>query len=532
MAPSDQSQGTSRRAFLSANGTLAAATVLVPQSRAAAAEPPPTGRARRVEFSMPSLSFRDAGRQNSLGRLYEAALTGLIGINTVYATPAVYDRAGLVDYPPGAFVRAGGGYPSPQRWTRDAAVNAWNAASLLGPMVGANTLWAVIDRQEHDGLIVQQDNQWWDQVVWVVAAWNHYAITGDRHFLANAYQASANTLAARKARNFNTDFGLFAGPSFMNDGIAGYPSPPWADGVGSSFVLDYPHADELMCLSTNCLYYGALTALAGMADQVGRSGEAGGYRNDARALRQAINRHLWRENPGSYGYLIHGGDTHAGELDPSQEGAGLAFAVLCGVADARRTRLLLNNAHWQPRGIVNVWPHFPRFSDDRPGRHNVMVWPMVHSMFGHAAAAGGRTDLFERAVTDLASLVGDSDDNFYELYNSLTGAVDGGWQTGNDSRWTSQPDQAWSASGYLRLIYSGLFGLTFGPDQLSISPTLPPAWGDVGLYGVPYRDATLDITLTGAGNRVRSCTVDGRSSRPVIPASVTGHHTVHIVLET
>ncbi|MGI5232813.1 hypothetical protein [Actinoallomurus sp. CA-142502] len=71
---------------------------------------------------------------------------------------------------------------------------------------------------------------------------------------------------------------------------------------------------------------------------MGRSGEARGYRNDAQALRQAINRHLWREDPGSYGYLIHGGDTRAGELDPSQEGAGLAFAVLCGVADARRTR--------------------------------------------------------------------------------------------------------------------------------------------------------------------------------------------------
>ncbi|GLY77084.1 hypothetical protein Airi01_053510 [Actinoallomurus iriomotensis] len=87
MSHSDQSQGTSRRAFLSANGTIAAATVLRPQSHAAAAESPPTGRERRVEFSMPALSFRDAGRQNSLGRLYDAALTGLIGINTVYATP-------------------------------------------------------------------------------------------------------------------------------------------------------------------------------------------------------------------------------------------------------------------------------------------------------------------------------------------------------------------------------------------------------------------------------------------------------------
>lgn len=530
MPPPSMNPGTSRRAFLSANGALAAATVLVPQGRATAAEPPPIIRALRTEYSMPSLLFSDASQQHSLGRLYEAALTGLIGINTIYATPAVYDHARLVGYPPGTFVRAGGGYPSPQRWTRDAAVNAWNAASLLGPLVGANTLSAMIDRQDDGGLIVQQDNQWWDQIIWVAAAWNHYAISGDRDFLANAYQISVNTLAARKSQNFNGDFGLFTGPSFMNDGIAGYPSPPWADGIGSSFVLDYPHANELMCLSTNCLYYGAHLALAGMADQLGQPGEAGRYRRDAQALRQAINLHLWRKDSDIYGYFIHGDDSLAGKLDTSQEGAGLAFAVLFGVADSRQTGLVLNNAHWQPRGIVNVWPHFPRFSDERPGRHNVMVWPMVHSMFGHAAAVGGRTDLFARAVTDLANIVGGSDDNFYELYNSLTGAVDGGWQTGRDSQWTSQPDQAWSASGYLRMIYSGLFGLTFTPDRLSIAPTLPPAWGDVGLHGLPYRDAILDIDLTGAGNRVRSCTLDGRPSHPAIPATITGHHTVRIVL--
>ena len=519
--------GSSRRTFLAAGGTLAAAGLLgdLPQAQAAA---PRRATPRRIAYSMPSLVFDDPARQRSLGQIYEAALTGLIGINTIYAEPAVYDHADLVTYPPGAFVRAGGGYPSPQRWTRDAAVNAWNAASLIGPDVGGNTLWAVVDRRADGTLIVQQDNQWWDQIVWIVSAWNHYAITGDRDFLANAYQASVNTLAARKAQNFNAEFGLFTGPSFMNDGIAGYPSPPWEDGNGSSFVLSYPHADELMCLSTNCLYHGAYLALAGMAEQLDR--DMGPFRDDAKTLRQAINRHLWREGAGSYGYFVHGNDQLAGQLDPSQEGAGLAFAVLFGVADARRTRLLLSNAHWQPKGIVNVWPHFARFSDERPGRHNVIVWPMVHSMFGHAAAAGRRTDLFARALTGLASLVADSDGSFYEIYNSVTGVVDGGWQTGIDSQWTSQPDQAWSASGYLRMIYSGLFGLTFTPDRLRIAPTLPPGWGAVSLYGLPYRDMILDIELTGAGNRLRSCTMDGRRGQPVIAAGGTGHHTVRIEL--
>jgi glycogen debranching enzyme len=522
-------------------GTLAAAGLGGLGTAEAHADTPSQGRppqggaaggTGRVGYTMPTLAFGDTATQELLGTAYESALTDLFGINTAYADPGTYDLAKLVAYPSGSFIRAGGGYPSPQRWTRDAAVNAWNAASLLGPGIGRNTLWAVVDKGD-DGLIVQQDNQWWDQVVWVLGAWNHYLVTGDREFLADAYTTTVNTLAARKAANFNADFGLYQGPSFMNDGIAGYPAPPWTTGVNSSFVLDYPHTDELMCLSTNCLYYGAYRAAGDMAQSLGHPADAATHRAAAQGVRAAIDKHLWREDAGLYGYFVHGQDSLAGQLDTSQEGAGLAFAVLLGVADADRARRLVAATHWEPHGIVNVWPAFERFSADQPGRHNVSVWPMVHSMFGHATAAAGQADLFARAVQELASLVKTSDNGFYELYNSRSGAVDGGWQTGGDGtlgHFTSQPDQAWSATGYLRMILSGLFGVGLTEQGLRLAPTLPSGWGTVTLGGLPYRDASLDITLKGAGTRVRSCTVDGRRAAPLVPAGTTGRHTVEITL--
>lgn len=522
----------SRRGFLGTAGGGAIAAG-VGAASAQAAEPSRAGGGGRVGYSMPVLTFGDRDTQQLLGAVYESALTGLFGINTVYAEPKVYDLADLVTYPSGTFVRAGGGYPSPQRWTRDAAVNTWSAAGLLAPEIGRNTLWTVVDRRSDGSLIVQQDNQWWDQVVWVVAAWDHYLATGDREFLADAHAAAENTLAARRAANHNADYGLFQGPGFMDDGISGYPSPPWASGVKSSFVLDYPHADELMCLSTNCLYHAAYQAAAGMADALGHGSTADGHRSAAAAVRDAVNKHLWREDAGLYGYFVHGDDGHAGELDTSQEGGGLAFAVLFGVADAARARRVLANTHWEPHGIVNVWPHFDRFSDDRPGRHNVSVWPMVHALFGHAAAYGGRADLFARAVEELARLVQGSDGNFYELYNSASGKVDGGWQTGGDgtiTHNTSQPDQAWSATGYLRLILRGLIGVRPTERGLRLAPTLPDGWGTVRMRGLPYRGATVDITLRGAGTRVRSCTVDGRAGVPLVPAGAAGHHTVEITL--
>lgn len=531
----------SRRAFL---GRAAAGTValggLTGLTTGLSELDAATARARAVPmaaggnwYAVPALEFGDSGVQAEFGPVYQAAVNNLVDLNTVSADPSVYNHSGLLSYPPGEFVQAGGGYPSPQRWTRDCAVNAWNAASLLGPAVARNTLWAVVDRQADSSLIVQQDNEWWDQIIWVLAAWNHYLITGDRDFLAGAYQASQATLAARQEANFSPGAGLFEGPGYMDDGIAGYPSPPWEPGIGSSFVLDYPHAGQLMCLSTNCLYYGAYQALTGMAEMLGDTGNRGRYNAAGARLRQAINQHLWRSDAGLYGYLIHGPDQLAGQLDTHQEGAGLAFAVMLGVANPARANLVLENTHWQPYGIANSWPHFARFDDQHPGRHNVIVWPNVHAFYGHAAAIGGRTDLFARAVSGINQLVTASGGDFYELYNSVTGAVDGGWQTDGSAQivhWASQPNQTWSATGYLRMIYGGLFGMSFGVDGLHLAPTLPPAWGPVSLRGLAYRAAALDISLSGSGNKVKSSTLDGHPAPPVIPAGLTGNHLVAIEL--
>ncbi|GAA2348986.1 hypothetical protein [Dactylosporangium salmoneum] len=189
---------------------LAGATALV-----AAAAPQPALAAT----SRPSLQFANPSAQAAFGAAYTKALANLLDVNTVPYDAAVYNQSGLMTNPPSTFIRAGGGYAQP--WTRDAAVNSWNAASLLESDVARNTLWSVVRRQSNGQLIVNQDNQWWDQVVWLTAAWNHYEVTGDQGFLANAYQAATNTLNARKAANYNSGYGLFQGPSFFNDGIAG-----------------------------------------------------------------------------------------------------------------------------------------------------------------------------------------------------------------------------------------------------------------------------------------------------------------------
>ena len=477
----------------------------------------------------PTLTFADPAVQRRIGTVYDAALHNLLDVNSVSDPEHKHDPLGRFATPPGKFIRAGGGYDTP--WTRDASINSWAAGSLLEPLVARNTLWAVCQSVDGGDVTVQRDNQWWDQVVWVTAAWQHYCVTGDRAFLEQAYPVAVRTLADRRRDHFNERFGLFTGPAFFADGIAAYPAPEFDPANGSSFVLDYPHTSELMVLSTNCLYANAYRRAADMARALGRpAAEADALGRQADATKDAINQHLWSKQRDAYAYFLHGGGPKAGEPFFAQEGSGLAFALLFDVADAGQRKAVLDKVHVGPRGIVTLWPHLERFGDERPGRHNAMVWPLVNGLWACAAAHAGAIDRFAAEVRSVADLVTASDLNFYEIYEPRTGKPDGGWQAGH--AWDPVPDQTWSATTYLAAVYRGLFGMSFAPDGLTFRPTLPAAWGDVTLSGLRYRAATLDVKLTGSGSTVRSVTLDGRPLPDGrVPAMLTGAHAVVIEMQ-
>lgn len=466
----------------------------------------------------PAIKFEEQTAQALFGTAFERAEENLLDINTVPFDAKEYNQAGLMRGT--RFVRAGGGYGQP--WTRDAAINSWNAASLLEPEVARDTLWSVTRPDDKGQPIVQRDNQWWDKVIWVVGAWNHARVTGDREFLKTAYGVSERLLREMRATRFDARYGLFQGPSFFNDGIAGYPAPPAEpnDG-GSSFVLDHKGTDRIMPLSTNCLYVGAYRAAAEMAKSLGKP--SGEWSRNADALKKAINAHLWSAGRRTYGYFL----SPEGALDPSQEGCGLAFAVLFDVADAKRGRAVLKAAHEEPFGVTDVWPHFPRFSDERPGRHNAIVWPMVQGMWARARAKVGDVEGFQKEAGLLASLAQKSNGRFFEIYNARTGAVDGGWQNGH--QWGSEPDQTWSATAYLSMVLEGLLGMRFDMDGLRFQPTVPASWGGVTVSGLKYRRATLDVHIVGSGTQVGSLRLDGKPVKRVA-GDLVGAHRVEITL--
>ena len=255
--------------------------------------------------------------------------------------------------------------------------------------------------------------------------------------------------------------------------------------------------------------------------------EAAGWTEAADDLTARVRETFWMANEGRFGYLL----SPEGKLDPSQEGAGLAFSLLFGIATPQQAASVLRVAHVEPNGMADIWPSFARYSEERPGRHNVMVWPPIEGFWAEAAARAGKLPVFSRELETLARLAHADRDKFWEIYNSITGVPDGGWQVRR--AWFAAPNQTWSASGYLRMIYSGLFGMRFQSDGVAFAPALPEGWGDVSLTSLHYRHAVVLIRLHGAGTVVRSFQLDGTEqvSHPM-PAGLQGKHTVDIVLGT
>ncbi|USX54696.1 glycosyl hydrolase family 65 protein [Lentzea sp. HUAS12] len=476
----------------------------------------------------PSLEFASPLSQALYGSAYTAALDNLLRINTMGYDPR-HNRSGLQD-PSVGFVRAGGGYQQP--WTRDASINSWNATSLLSPALAENTLWAVVDKDPAGALRVQQDDQQWDQVVWLTAAWHHYLVTGDQEFLGNAYRTAATTLTIREnatTAGFNATYGLFTGASFFNDGIAGYPAPP-ADATESVSTgsMPWPGVASGMYLSTNEVYYAAYLSAANMAERLGRPQDATRHRAKAAALRAAINRHFWNPATGLYDYQLLADGTRGAH----QEGTGLAFAILFDVASAAQARSILANARSMTWGMPDTYPHWDRYSEGQPGRHNAIVWPLVQGLWAKAAAKAGDPSKFAAETARLAKLA-NNNSGFWEIYNGTTGVVDGGYQRLGDTvkfHWGSEPDQTWSATAFLDMVHTGLFGLRHTEAGLSFAPTLPAGWGEVTLRNLRYRDADLTIRLRGAGTTISSVRIDGRPARAEVPATLRGAHTVEITL--
>ena len=392
-------------------------------------------------------------------------------------------------------IMAGGDYGG--EWTRDAAINAWNAGSLIFPNQTRNSLWAVtLDGGKTIG------HQYWDKIIWVPCAFNHCLVTGDA--IEPVYRCSASTMEELERTAYDTGRGLFNGPSVFNDGIAGYEAPIPDDTLRRSGAVYHPNTAHISCLSTNCVYHMAYMSLSSMAWNCGEPLKAASYRIKALKLRRAIRIALYDKEEGRLYYLVD----HNGDIHRFQEALGYSFAILGGVVSRKEARSLVEGATVSEYGITSIYPDFKRFDREHPGRHNNMVWPFVNAFWAEAALKSGDRDKFENELRNLARLALNGG-MFYEIYNPCTGEPDGGWQLG--LHWQSCRNQTWSATGYLRMVVGGVFGLGFGRHSMTVAPDVEAAseLGCTALRNLRYRHHDVDIIIAPSTDKRKGTYVNG-----------------------
>jgi glycogen debranching enzyme len=364
---------------------------------------------------------------------------------------------------------AGLDYDKP--WTRDAALNTWYGLGLVAPEVAKNTLLSVLQRNSNGDL--QIGGEYWDAIIWAQGAWQYYLYTGDQSILEISWSAITNSLRHFEETEQDERDGLFRGGACFQDGIAAYPdylAPKKTAYTGITGYLGEPDARPAAkgvgvpckALSTNCLYVRAYQIVELLEKELGKPLNAV-WSQKATALRQAINHHFWREELGTYGYLLD-----APDRDDKQEGFGLAFALLFGIADDAKAKRIFDNVYISPHGIPCVWPTYDRYRVGSDyGRHSGTIWPQVNAAWALACHARGRTDLALQELWLLAEKAC-RDSEFVEVYHPETGLPYGGLQESLngtiDPYWVCHR-QSWCASGYIIVLLFCLLKLEVPEDQ-------------------------------------------------------------------
>lgn len=243
-----------------------------------------------------------------------------------------------------------------------------------------------------------------------------------------------------------------------------------------------------------------------------------------------------------------------GLLVDHTEGLGSALALL-EFDDDERNDMILKSTYTTEYGIPCLWPQFKYSAavwEWRVARHyhNGRLWPFVQGYWAMAAAHQGRDDLFSEALKGitalsekgqsqavcilglccdfflttvfLLSLCSSEGNTFAEYYN-----LNGTYIEGRRS-------QLWSATGYLSMMYHGVFGVRMELEGIRFSPMKPkdlfPA-PTIDLKELRYRGMILNIHLHGHGTNIVSFEVNhSKKNDAFIASDATGNFDVDITL--
>jgi hypothetical protein len=394
-------------------------------------------------------------------------------------------------------------------WTRDVSYSTLLAMALVQTESARKSLEFKLNSR---GRIIQDTGtggSWpvsTDRIIWAVAAWEIYKVTGDEAWLDKIYPAIKCSLEDDILTDYDPVTGLVKGESSYLDWRE-QEYPLWMD------PSDIYNSENL---GTNCVHYRALRILAEI-ERLKGGGDAGRYDAFADKIKEGINRHLWMEDQGFYAQYLYGRQFLT--ASPRSETLGEALAILWGIAsDEQAGRICAKMAN-QDYGTSCFFPNIAGI----PPYHNDAMWPFVQAFWMRACKAAGN----EKGVLHSMAAIWRNAGLFLTNKENMV-IYNGKWQ-GTE---INSSNMLWSLSGNLSVVYSILFGMSFEADRLCFTPFVPRSMQGIRtLEGFPYRNATLDITVEGFGSGISAFYLDGNPTEAQIPASLEGSHTIRIVLD-
>lgn len=427
--------------------------------------------------------------------------------------PALYNMAleeMLLDVRTDSTFMAGALWPD--TWTRDAVYSIWFAYSWILPDISRRTLEKQTLKNPAEALQDTGTGGSWpistDRVVWAVAAWEYYLATGDRDWLAEAYEGLRNTAIKDLHAAFDPNIGLFRGETCSMDWRT-HTYPDWFTNT---------HIGESFSCGTNALHL-ILYRFLGDAGRILKApdDERELWRTTAERLKRSIGERFWDDRQGLYACYLY--PEMLGYRASQRVGCmSNGLVALSGAADEERIARMLAAFPMYPYGAAVLYPSLP----DGFAYHNKGIWAVWQTPLMFAARRAGNTAVADHLMQSLVR----SAALFLTHKENMT------YDTGYDRNTALNSDrQLWSVAAYLGMVYRMLFGMEATEAGMTFSPVLPAWAGDrIRLEGFRYRRATLDITVRHGAEY--SLSVNGRR-RPVsyvLPASAKGHFEIVITL--
>ena len=392
-------------------------------------------------------------------------------------------------------------------WTRDVSYSIILSMAWMQPEASMISLRKKVNAE---GQIIQDTGSGgaWpvssDRMIWAVAAWEVYKVTGDKDWLKFIYNVIGASLAKDAQVTLDSD-GLVRGEtSFIDWREQSYPRWMQTADIYTSKAMN-----------TSVVHAAAYEVMSKIAAELGKKKESAEYAATAATIARAVNNRFWMSDKGYYAMYDYGRDYPI--VNPRSETLGESLAILFDVASPAQALSITEHMPVTPFGASIFYPQI----SDIPSYHNNALWPFVASYWALANAKAGNEQGTLHAIGSVmrpAALFATNKENF---------VID----NGDIATELNSSNMLWSLAGNIGITQRILFGIGFEANGMTFKPFVPKALAaERTLENFRYRAATLNITVKGYGDSIASFTVNGKKSSPFIAADAKGVKNIVITM--